>query len=302
MIERGSSGHAGANFSTGKGAGTMSQENSELGLKLLQKVARENISYVGGAAAILLQIAHPLVGKGVSEHSQFATRTISRTQYTQMYIYAMIFGTPDEKAAMQAFVNKAHSRVKGGEGESSYNAQDPELQLWVAITIYVSMINGYESMHGPLPPSEAELVYQAFSVMGTALQVPPDMWPPDLASFKLYWNDMVENRLQVSSGVRGVMNDLFHPQGLPLLARPVVALLIPLLFRPMAVEQLPPNVREQYGLESTWATRALSNMFMSTVEATYPLTPRFIRQSQKTYYMNLMRKRIARRGGQLVKP
>lgn len=283
------------------GTDAVPQEDAELGSKLLQKVARENISYIGGTAAVLLQIAHPLVGQGVSEHSEFARRTISRTQYTQMYIYAMIFGSQDEKAVMKAFVDKAHSRVKGGEGKGAYNARDPELQLWVAVTIYVSMINGYESIHDPLPPREAELVYQAFSVMGTALQVPPEMWPADLPSFNLYWNDMVENRLRVTQNVRNVMHDLFHPQGLPLLARPIVALLIPLLLRPVAIEQLPPNVREQYGLKSTQTSRTLCNMFMSTMEATYPLTPPFIRQSQKTYYMSLMRRRIAKRGGQLIK-
>lgn len=302
MIEKGSPSQTDTPFTSVSHADTVPDEDSELGLKALQKVARENISYFGGAAAILLQIAHPRVGKGVSEHSQFATRTISRTQYTQMYIYAMIFGTPDEKAAMKAFVDKAHSRVKGGEGKDAYNARDPELQLWVAVTIYVAMINGYESIHGPLPPKEAELVYQAFSVMGTALQVPSEMWPADIDSFNMYWNDMVENRLHVSPGVRNVMHDLFNPQGLPLLLRPIVAVMIPLLIRLIAIEQLPPNVREQYGLKSTRTSRALSSMFMSTVEATYPLTPKFIRQSQKIYYMSLMRNRIAKRGGQLIKP
>lgn len=302
MLEKTSTMQSDRPFTTVISTDSDLQGDSELGLKLLKKVARENISYIGGASAVLLQIAHPLVGQGVSDHSQFARRTVSRTQYTQMYIYAMIFGTPDEKASMKAFVDKAHSRVKGGEGDGSYSAQDPELQLWVAVTIYVAMINGYESIHGPLPPKEAELVYQAFSVMGTSLQVPREMWPANLASFHLYWNDMVENRLHVSQEVRNVMHDLFHPQGLPIMIRPIAAILIPFLFRPMAIEQLPSNIREQYGLKSTVTSRTIRSMFMSTMEATYPITPPFIRHSQKTYYMGLMRKRIAKRGGQLIKP
>ena len=279
-----------------------SQGDSERALNLLKKVAGENISYLAGASATLLQIAHPRVGQGVADHSQFAGRVISRAQYTQMYIYTMIFGTPDEKAAMRYYVDKAHSRVKGGEGATTYNATDPELQLWVAITIYAALVGAYELMNGPLPPDEAELVFQAFSVMGTSLQVPRKMWPTNLLAYNVYWRDMVDNHLKVSPDARNVLEDLFHPKGLPLWIRPIVFVMMPLLVRPVAVEQLPPNIRTQFGLKSTRTSRALSSLFISTMASLNPFMPPFVRQSQKIYYMRLMRKRIARRGGQLVKP
>ena len=275
--------------------------DTEMAQKELKKIAREGVALAGGPAAILLQIAHPKVGQGVADHSTLRTRAISRAQYTQMYIYCMIFGTPDEKAAMKMYVDKAHSRVKGGEGKDAYSAKDPELQLWVAATIYAAMVGMYELIYGPLPPAKAELVYQAFAVMGTSLQVTREMWPEDLKAFKLYWKDMIENHLEVTPAARRVLHDVMHPTGLPLWAKPMALAAMPLV-RPITIEQLPPSTREQFGLKSTRTSRAIGGLFISGMSCVYPFTPRFIRTLPKTYSMRLMRKRMARRGGQLIKP
>ncbi|KAL4874413.1 hypothetical protein BJY04DRAFT_212082 [Aspergillus karnatakaensis] len=278
---------------------------TDLAIHELQSVAKEGIALAAGASAILLQIAHPLVGQGVADHSTFASRTISRTQYTQMYIFTMIFGTSEEKAAMKAWVDKAHSRVKGevqsGQRRSeAYDAMNPELQLWVAATIYASMVGMYEKVYGELPPLKAELVYQAYACMGTSLQVPREMWPVDRKAFKAYWDDMIRNQLYVTADARGVLDELFHPKGLPLWARPIAWILMPLV-RPLTIEQLPPNIREGFGLKSTRSSKAVAGLFMSTVAVTYPLTPGFIRHWQKAYSLRLLRKRMKKRGGKLVK-
>ncbi|KAL6236500.1 hypothetical protein BDW75DRAFT_250052 [Aspergillus navahoensis] len=278
---------------------------TDLAIHELQTVAKEGITLAAGLAAILLQVAHPLVGQGVADHSTFASRIISRTQYTQMYIFTMIFGSDEEKAAMKEWVDKAHSRVKGevasGQRRSeAYDAMNPDLQLWVAATIYASMVGMYENVYGELPPLKAELVYQAFACMGTSLQVPRAMWPVDRKAFKVYWDEVVTNQLDVTPDARGVLNELFHPKGLPLWARQIAWMLLPIV-RPMTIEQLPPNVREGFGLRSTKRTRAVAGLFMSTVAVTYPLTPGFIRHWQKSYSLRLLRKRMRSRGGKLVK-
>jgi uncharacterized protein (DUF2236 family) len=275
---------------------------SDLALKDLKIIARESITFAGGPAAILLQIAHPQVGQGVAEHSTFRTRAISRSEYTQMYIYCMIFGSPAEKAAMKAYVDKAHSRVVGGTEKLSYNANDPELQLWVAATIYASMVGMYELIYGPLSAARAERVYQAFSVMGTSLQVLQKMWPKDLAAFEAYWNNMVDNTLHVTADARGVLRDVLHPtKNLPMWARPIAIVAMPFV-RSITVEQLPPSVRDQFFLKSTKSSRVVSRVFISGMSGVYPLMPLFIRQFQKTYMMKVMRHRMRKRDGQLIKP
>ncbi|KAL4885417.1 hypothetical protein BJY04DRAFT_230959 [Aspergillus karnatakaensis] len=266
----------------------------------LKKVAREGIALAGGPAAILLQIAHPSVGQGVADHSTFTKRAIARVQYTQMYIYVMIFGDDTDKAAMKAWVDQAHARVKSN-GPRAYSALDPELQLWVAITIYASMVGMYELIYGPLPPAMAERVFQAYSVMGTSLQVPPEMWPKNLSEFRTYWRDMTENQLRVSADAELVMKEIFHPVGsVPFWAKPAVLVAMPFIRR-LTIEQLPPAVREQFHLKSTKSSRAIAGLFVSGMTCVYPFTPLFVRQFPKTYAMRLFRKKVKKRGGQLVK-
>lgn len=274
--------------------------DSDLATAELKKVAREGITLAGGPAAILLQIAHPKVGQGVADHSTFTSRAISRAQYTQMYIYVMIFGNVDEKTAMKAWVDKAHSRVKSEKPGSEYDAMDPRLQLWVAATIYASMISMYELIYGPLPPLRSELVYQAYSCMGTSLQVPREMWPADTTAFWKYFKHMTTKELRVSPDASLVLKELFSPSSLPLWARPVAVAALPFVRR-LTIEQLPPIIREQFRLKSTKSSRALTGLFVAGMSGFYPFVPLFIRQSPKTYSMRLVRKRMNKRGGQLVK-
>lgn len=229
---------------------SLPEGESPLAIKQLKKVAREGIALAGGPAAILLQISHPKVGQGVADHSTFTTRAISRAQYTQMYIYVMILGNEDEKAAMRAWVDKAHSRVKGGEKDNAYDAMDPELQLWVAATVYASMVSMYELIYGPLPPAIGERVYQAYSIMGTLLQVPREIWPANLPAFRVYWRGMVENHLEVTVDARMVLEVLWHPNGIPFWIKPAVWVAMPFIRRTTA-EQLPPAIREQFALRFT---------------------------------------------------
>ncbi|PIG80469.1 hypothetical protein AARAC_001640 [Aspergillus arachidicola] len=259
-------------------------EISDLAMMELQMVARESITS----------------WRRRSQH--FQTRAISRAEYTQMYIYCMIFGTTSEKAAMRAYVDKAHSRVVGQHNKQSYNAKDPELQVWVAATIYATMVNMYELIYGPLNSTRAERVYQAFSIMGTSLQVSPDMWPKNLTEFQLYWDDMVNKRLCVTPNARAVLHDIFHPaKGLPLWARPLAVIAMPFVKR-LTIEQLPPRVRDQFFLKSTKSSRLISGLFITGMSGVYPFMPLFVRQFTKTYMMGQMRRRIKKRGGQLVKP
>lgn len=102
---------------------------------LLKKVVSEQmVISIAGLTAVLLQIAHPGVGKGVGDHSNFSYRFIERSENTAMYIYTMVFGTEGERAAMKRFVDKRHKYVNDRKKGNTYDALDPELQLWVSIS------------------------------------------------------------------------------------------------------------------------------------------------------------------------
>jgi uncharacterized protein (DUF2236 family) len=69
----------------------------------MQRVAREGALLAGGARAILLQVAHPAVGRGVAEHSDFATRPLDRLRTTLTYVYCVTFGPLDSAVANKVY-------------------------------------------------------------------------------------------------------------------------------------------------------------------------------------------------------
>ena len=139
----------------------------------LERMAAEALPLVGAGRALLLQIAHPAVGRAVAEHSDFANRVMDRLHSTMTFVYASVFATPEEFALVRRAVNRAHVPVRADADGTAppYNAFDPELQLWVAATLYQTMTDLHERVFGPLPLAVAEQVYRAFTRTGLTLQV-----------------------------------------------------------------------------------------------------------------------------------
>ncbi|KAL1956441.1 hypothetical protein VTO42DRAFT_7328 [Malbranchea cinnamomea] len=265
-------------------------------LPILKRIAAESISYASGLTAVLLQIAHPGVGKGVGRHSNFSTRLLERTQNTGIFINVMVFGTDAEKNAFRNFVTMAHQYVNDKRTKNTYDALDPELQLWVAATMYVTMLKSYETVFGPLSEEERDQVYQEFSIFGTALQVPLSMWPENRAAFQQYWNQEVA-KLRVPDEAVRVSRDLFHPRYSKV---PAQLALILFFKRPLdiavATEELPEHVRHGFRLKSTLWTRWQYAVLTAFNKLTYRLYPQWVRAWHKDYYLWLMRQRFAGNG------
>ncbi|KIV99042.1 uncharacterized protein PV09_09217 [Verruconis gallopava] len=274
----------------------------------IKPIISEFIGYMAGLTTVLLQVAHPVVGRGVGIHSEFSVpnRAKDRADKTGIYVYVMVFGEPYEKAAMRDYVNKMHGRVKGGQGKTAYYAKDPEggdqqhhwsAQLWVAATMYADIIRNYEKVYGPIePPEKAERIYREFSYLGTSLNMPPELWPKDRAAFWAYYNDMIENKLEVTPEAEKVCYDLMHPwKATPWYMKPVFFMLMPTL-KALTVESFPPKIRDQYGLKSTRMTRFRNAMVLKSLFAVYPHLPESIRHHGKNKYMKMMKKMMAKQG------
>ena len=78
----------------------------------LADMGAESVLLAGAGRAILLQIANPAVGHGVAEHSDFIDRPLDRLRATITYVYAVVYGTEDQVAAVRRSVNSAHGPVR----------------------------------------------------------------------------------------------------------------------------------------------------------------------------------------------
>jgi uncharacterized protein (DUF2236 family) len=251
----------------------------------LRDIAGEIVLVAGGGRAILMQIAHPAVGRGVADHSDFASRPLDRLKATLTYVYAVVYGSPDEVALVRQRVNRAHAPVHSAHEAAGhpYDAYDPELQLWVAATLYETAVTLYQRVFGRLDEESADRIYQDYASIGTALQVPQEIWPADRRAFSRYWESMLP-RLGADEATQRVANDLLRASSSPWWLR----LAMP-LGRLMTIGLLSPELRSSFGLP--WPRRAQRTFdrWMRFTAAVYPRLPRRVRHRLRDHYLARLR-------------
>jgi uncharacterized protein (DUF2236 family) len=155
------------------------------------------VGLLAGAANVIMQLARPGVGYGVLESRVESGRIdrhpIKRARTTFTYLAVAAQGTPEQQAAFRRAVNGAHAQVYStDESPVSYNAFDPDLQMWVGACLYKGVRDVYELFVGEIDGAVAEQLWQEGILLGTMLQVPRDKWPADQAAFDRYWDESVE--------------------------------------------------------------------------------------------------------------
>ncbi|OBF82677.1 hypothetical protein A5791_04410 [Mycobacterium sp. 852002-51163_SCH5372311] len=174
--------------------------------RLAEDYGLMGVALLAGPANVIMELARPGVGHGVAESRVESGRIdrhpIKRARTTFTYIAVANSGTETQKAAFRRAVNRAHAQVYSTpESPVSYNAFDPELQLWVAACIYKGGVDIYRTFVGELDDEEADRLYREGMSIGTTLQVPPEMWPPDRAAFDRYWQESLE-KVHIDDTVR----------------------------------------------------------------------------------------------------
>jgi hypothetical protein len=109
------------------------------------RVWRERLLLLGGPAALLLQLAHPLIAAGVAAHSSFRDDPLRRLRATLDATLTVVFGDRRQAQMAAARVGKLHQRVRGRlpmkagcfPAGTVYRASDPQLALWVHATLVV---------------------------------------------------------------------------------------------------------------------------------------------------------------------
>jgi len=167
---------------------------------------------LAGGANVIMQLSWPEVGYGVLESKvdsgNVTKHPIKRARTTFTYLSVALMGTDEERKVYRRAVNGSHAQVRSGsESPVSYNAFDPELQMWVAACLYWGTVDIVERFRGPLADDIADALYEAAKPLGTTLQVKPEMWPADRHAFEEYWETSL-GRIRIEPPVRQYLYDL----------------------------------------------------------------------------------------------
>jgi uncharacterized protein (DUF2236 family) len=235
---------------------------------VIRRVAAEPPILLGAGAALLLQLAHPKVAQGVSEHSGFESAPLPRLFGTMDYLSMVTFGTKQEAQRVAWSVMRTHDRVNG----PGYSAHDPELQCWVNATLFEMARRLHERTIGPLPDEEAARYYEEFCSLALLLGCPRGALPADLAAFDEYWAEMVAT-LEVTDVARRLSGPILRPPVVPWLTWPLAAFL-----RLLAAGMLPAPIRAGYALPWTPARRRSLALLLGTVKVVMRTVPGAVRR------------------------
>jgi uncharacterized protein (DUF2236 family) len=117
--------------------------------------------FIGGVAAVLLELAEPSVRTGVWEHSSFRQDPLSRLHRTGYAAMVTVYAPRKEAERMIAHVVRMHDRIRGKTPEGKdYRANDPRLLDWVHATATWGFTEAYHRYVRQLTDAEKSSAFQ----------------------------------------------------------------------------------------------------------------------------------------------
>jgi uncharacterized protein (DUF2236 family) len=227
------------------------------------KINREIVMLLGWPAAILMQLAHPLVLAGVLDHSVAVAdpgRRLERLRSTIESMLELSFGTERDMLRAAGRINAIHDRVHGQLRQPAshfpagtpYSAHDPELLRWVHATLMDVIPRTYELLIGPLTQQEKDDYCAEATIMGPLLGMPDGFLPASSRELEAYMRQTyASGAIEVLEPARRLAGELLAPPyPLPrwrIFAWPNAQLTPGLL---------PPHLRQAYHFSWTTADRA----------------------------------------------
>ena len=251
---------------------------------LIRVVGREGLLIASGGTASLLQTAHPKIAQGVYDHSCTAEDPLRRLKGTMQWVYAVMFGTREEAEWVSAAVKEMHDKVAG----PGYQANDAELQVWVAATLFAVAVDAYGLIFRRVfTIKELESYYQQTKIFATILGCPDGVMPETYADFREYYVWML-GEIRISDESRAIAEQVLHPR-LPLgrLNEPALA-----VFRLITAGLMPDPIRVQYGWKWDAGRERRYRLLMGSFAVVYPHLPGRIRTLPRDYYLRTLHRRF----------
>ncbi len=258
---------------------------------MMWRINREAVLLGAGPAALLLQVAHPLIAEGVAQHSSFEQDPWHRLHGTIRTTMDLVFGDGVHAERAVKRLNTVHAGVRG----ENYRAMDPRLLLWVQATLIVTSVAAYQRWVGPLSAGEREQFWQEARAVGTRLGIPLSASPADWPALQRYWADMLadDGPVHASPTARRLARLIVRPP-FPF----VPGSLIDLAALP-GLALLPPRLRAEFDISWDPAKARLARGLGIAIRAwvkVIPVNLRSMPQARAAY------RRVAAAGGAIERP
>ncbi|WP_158886901.1 oxygenase MpaB family protein [Amycolatopsis anabasis] len=245
--------------------------------------------FLVAGCTLLLQVAHPTIGSGVRDHSNFRQEPWQRLFRTLDYVMLTVY-SGDDAVEVTRKLREMHKRIKGVNPDGSrYHALEPGAYAWVQATLVYALVMVHERFGRGIRPDDLERLYQEWLGLGRLLGIREGDLPPDWAGLLAYVDEVVETRLEHTETVDVVLRSIAapaRPPKLPAWTEPlwrVVRAPAAHVLTLCTVGLLPPVLRARFGLRWTAGQDRQLRALAAVSRALTPILPRTLRINGPLY-------------------
>ena len=242
---------------------------------MMWKVNKEITVLFGGARALLMHAAHPLIAAGARQTSFYQRDPWKRLIRTLSLQNSVTFGTKKEADESAHRINKLHEVIKGRDEVTggSYDALDQEQLLWVHACLQISSIYFYEKTVKKLTDEEKDK-YHTENMLSAELVLVATKKIPQTHQDLIDWvkNKSKEKNYLMLTDVAEDVKNIISKGPVPIHIKPIWPFISFTAFN-----TLPREFKAIYGIEDSRYKELLVSFNLRLLKLTRPLLPPFFR-------------------------
>jgi len=242
---------------------------------MMWKVNKEITVLFGGARALLMHAAHPLIAAGARQTSFYQRDPWKRLIRTLSLQNSVTFGTKTEADESAHRINKLHEVIKGEDvvTKKIYDALDHEQLLWVHACLQISSIYFYEKTVKKLSESEKNQYHKENMLAAKLVLIDENNMPQSHNELKQWVIDKSrEEGYLIYTDVAKDVQDIIAGGPVPKHIKPIWPFIAFTAFH-----TLPPEFKNLYNVKESKAINFLLSFNLLLLKYTRPLLPPFFR-------------------------
>ena len=242
---------------------------------MMWKVNKEITVLFGGARALLMHAAHPLIAAGARQTSFYQRDPWKRLIRTLSLQNSVTFGTKEEANDSATRINRLHEVIKGKDEITGkvYDALDHEQLLWVHACLQLSSIYFYENTVKKLSDQEKNQYHYENMLSAELVLIDKEKMPKTHEGLKnwVIEKSREKNYLLLTDVAKDVEN-IIAGGPVPKHIKPIWPFIAFTAF-----QTLPPEFKDIYGIKDTKLKRLILKLNLIILKSTRPLLPPFFR-------------------------
>ena len=242
---------------------------------MMWKVNKEITVLFGGARALLMHAAHPLIAAGARQTSFYQRDPWKRLIRTLSLQNSVTFGTKSEADESAHRINKLHEVINGKDEVSGgyYDALDHEQLLWVHACLQISSIYFYEKTVKKLSDEEKNQYHLENMKSAELVLVDIKKMPKTHEELKNWViNKSREPRYLMHTDVAKDVQDIIAGGPVPTHIKPIWPFIAFTAFN-----TLPREFKSLYGIKETKLKNVILEFNLKFLKYTRPFLPPFFR-------------------------